>query len=418
MNTLAYNIIIAVLLYLSTAQYVPPSSSLCIYSTCSECLTHPECAWQVDISSENCRPLTAQTCPPVGLWFFKSCPCTGCTLSANYQPKTCNLIGNRYNVNFQCVTNVSASLPSIPDVTYHRRAINAERYGDVDQYPGLTLDDGKYDDDEKDSHLKRDINGGGYSGANQGNGGLNYGGNKGEGHHGNDKHDDDKHDDDKHDKNDDKDQKGDDKDQKGDDKDQKGDDKDQKGDDRDQKGDDKDHKGDDKDHDNDNDDDDNDNDNDDDDIDNDNDNDDDDKGDDKDHDKGDDDDDNDNDNDNDNDDDDNDNDDDDNDNDNDDDDNDNDNDNNGDNGECLGVYLPVCCCIEDLDCDDSSYCLYSSSGPSDSGTCVAFEQLGGICGGFLLPHFQHQCHPSLTCILNPLLPDLAGHCGPSVPYGK
>jgi hypothetical protein len=76
-------------------------------------------------------------------------------------------------------------------------------------------------------------------------------------------------------------------------------------------------------------------------------------------------------------------------------------------GQC-GILLT---CIEDVDCDDTSYCLYTTDGPSDSGTCVVWEELGGPCGESLGLHFQHQCHPDLDCIYNPDLPDLPGQCG-------
>jgi hypothetical protein len=75
--------------------------------------------------------------------------------------------------------------------------------------------------------------------------------------------------------------------------------------------------------------------------------------------------------------------------------------------------LPVCCCIDDLDCDDTDYCLYTTGGPSHSGTCVAFEQLGGTCEENHDLHFFHQCAPSLACIH--ILPGMSGKC--EKPYG-
>jgi len=68
-------------------------------------------------------------------------------------------------------------------------------------------------------------------------------------------------------------------------------------------------------------------------------------------------------------------------------------------------------CLTSDDCDeDTSYCLFSSNGPSDSGSCVPYEQEGGSCGGFTMPGYQRECHPSLTCVYNPTLPDAPGTC--------
>jgi hypothetical protein len=74
--------------------------------------------------------------------------------------------------------------------------------------------------------------------------------------------------------------------------------------------------------------------------------------------------------------------------------------------------LPVCCCIDDLDCDAKTYCLYTTDGPVGSGTCVDFGQLGDACEETLDLHFYHQCDPLLDCI-HPL-PLMPGECG--IPY--
>jgi hypothetical protein len=75
---------------------------------------------------------------------------------------------------------------------------------------------------------------------------------------------------------------------------------------------------------------------------------------------------------------------------------------------CRGTYLPECCCIDDLDCDEYSFCLYSSNGPLHNGICAAFAQLGENCEENSLPHLFHQCAPLLECVH--LLPGQTGIC--------
>jgi len=79
-------------------------------------------------------------------------------------------------------------------------------------------------------------------------------------------------------------------------------------------------------------------------------------------------------------------------------------------GKCVGT-LDQCCCVEDGDCPTSThFCLYSYLGPSTSGFCTPYSQVGEICGGFTLPGFQRQCDPSLECVYSPLVADLPGNC--------
>jgi hypothetical protein len=49
------------------------------------------------------------------------------------------------------------------------------------------------------------------------------------------------------------------------------------------------------------------------------------------------------------------------------------------------------------DCDDNSYCLFSSNGSSDSGFCVPYVQEGGSCGGNIDSKYQKQCHSTCDC---------------------
>jgi len=83
---------------------------------------------------------------------------------------------------------------------------------------------------------------------------------------------------------------------------------------------------------------------------------------------------------------------------------------------CLGTFLPVCCCIEDLDCDATTFCLYTSGGPTNSGTCVPLGQLGDTCEENQNTNYYHQCAPELDCIHT--VAGMPGQCGtPSPPSG-
>jgi len=314
------------LLFLSSADI------LCEYLTCNDCLLDSACAWQVDTANyiENCRPRTAQTCPPAGIWYLNTCPCSGCDMSyISAISKTCSVLGQNYDIGYLCV---------LQSLTPSKRALNTN--GDGSGYGGNNNGGSGHGDDNNgdnnnggSGHGDNNNGGSGHGNDNNGdnNGGSGHGDNNNDNNggsgHGNDNNGGSGHG------------------------------------------------------------------------------------------------------------------------------NDNNGDNNGGSGhgdnnggsghgnhnkptpkptprptprptptspvtvQCLGTFLPVCCCIDDLDCDTESYCLYTTGGPSDSGTCVPWQTNGGICEENQNLHCFHQCAPDLECI-HPLT-GMPGHCGTSTPppYG-
>jgi len=68
-------------------------------------------------------------------------------------------------------------------------------------------------------------------------------------------------------------------------------------------------------------------------------------------------------------------------------------------GQCEGTPPAPCCCMDDTDCDQTtSYCLYSLTGPTDSGVCTPYETEGERCGGLVPKAYGKKCRPDLICL--------------------
>jgi hypothetical protein len=64
-------------------------------------------------------------------------------------------------------------------------------------------------------------------------------------------------------------------------------------------------------------------------------------------------------------------------------------------------------CDTNADCAADSWCRQTEFGDNE---CTPYVQEGDTCGGFVLPWFYEQCDPSLTCVGDPMIPDLPGVC--------
>lgn len=65
-------------------------------------------------------------------------------------------------------------------------------------------------------------------------------------------------------------------------------------------------------------------------------------------------------------------------------------------------------CKDDADCSDG-FCGCKDN-ECQVRSCKPWSQAGEKCGGFVAPPFWHRCAPGLSCMSNPLLPDLPGIC--------
>lgn len=71
-------------------------------------------------------------------------------------------------------------------------------------------------------------------------------------------------------------------------------------------------------------------------------------------------------------------------------------------------------CETNADCSADSWCRQTEYGEME---CTPYVQEGDTCGGFTLPWLYEQCDPSLTCVGDPMIPDLPGECATCDYYG-